>query len=661
MCLALRLMILVSIVTLNIASAIPTNGRGQNQQDKDDSPHQVIVDVVVTDSNNQPVEGLREQDFQVFEGNKLQQIRLFEVHNQQAESQPPDVPRLPENTFSNAAASEMGPINVILLDHVSTSVDDQKFAKEELIAYLEQKPPGSRFALFTYRKSRDMPCIFCDGLRMLQGITTNKELLIGALEGRGARPDEPPARVLEGWEIEDTSMHALAEMGNFLKELPGRKQLIWLSDNFDAAPLAEKGDIWFPPKFKGWQNVDPLSKVQMLHLAASRLSMARVAVYPIDLNGRSKKIESKRLCQENSPIVWLVGINLNNESEEGGQRYYECTGAVGIRLDGMAGKSGGQAFHGKAGIREAIAQAVVEGEKYYTLYYSPTKRKFDGKVRSIRVEIDRKAYRVRFRQHYFADDPSIVYRPGTEPSRDIVVPGARSAPTSWNEGRVSDLDKAGPEGPIAAGMRYGGPEIDGLIFEAHLTAKSKPTKATEEQLKQLGSYESFREESAERSIQNMTRAELQAQRHGRVVTLSSLPPPDRLYLQSFLIDYSIAANQLGLTTGADGMLKANLEIAVLAFDERGKRVNGIKDTISFAVHADKLQGLQASGYRIQQTLDVPERATVLRIAVRDVSRNKLGSVEIPVWAISNPYQRRRLEVPFLAEEGKRKKKSPDAP
>jgi hypothetical protein len=196
--------------------------------------------------------------------------------------------------------------------------------------------------------------------------------------------------------------------------------------------------------------------VQTLHLAASRLAMARVAVYPIDLNGRNKMIESKRLCQENSPIVWLVGINLYNQSEDGDPRYYECTGAVGIRLDSMAGKSGGQAFHRKAGIREAIAQAVAEGENYYTLSYSPAKRKFDGKVRTIRLAINRKEYRVRFRQHYFADDPSIVYRPGTEPSPDIVLLETRSVMTPWQIGRVSGLDNSGHEEPIVAGMRYGG-------------------------------------------------------------------------------------------------------------------------------------------------------------------------------------------------------------
>ena len=52
MYLALRLMSLTLIVAIKIAGAIQTNGRGR---DKEDDPHQVIVDVVVTDSNNQPV------------------------------------------------------------------------------------------------------------------------------------------------------------------------------------------------------------------------------------------------------------------------------------------------------------------------------------------------------------------------------------------------------------------------------------------------------------------------------------------------------------------------------------------------------------------------------------------------------------------------------
>ena len=205
--------VVASIVAVNLAGAIPTNGSGEN---KESDIHQVVVDVVVTDSNNHPVKGLRELDFRVFEGNKLQQIRSFEARDQQAATQASQPTRLAENTFSNVGASETGSINVILLDQVTTSREDQKLAKRELIAYLEQKPPETRFAIFTYRNNGDTFCISCTALRMLQGITADKELLIGALEERGARPQEPALRLLVGWEIEDTSMYALAEIGNWV-------------------------------------------------------------------------------------------------------------------------------------------------------------------------------------------------------------------------------------------------------------------------------------------------------------------------------------------------------------------------------------------------------------------------------------------------------------
>jgi VWFA-related protein len=634
---ALRLVFLVaSIVAVCLPSAIPTNGSGE---DKQNDIHQVVVDVIVTDTNNQPVKGLREQDFQIFEGNTLQQIRFFEAHEHQSATGTPKPPALPENTFSNAGASEIGPVNVILLDQMTTSLEDQKLAKQELVAYLEQKPPESRFAIFTYRRNRDTFCIACDGLRMLQGITGDKDLLIRALEDREARLETPKLMPLIGWAREDTSMHALAEIGNFLRELPGRKQLLWLSDNFDASPVADSGDIWFPPKFKGWQEVDPLSKVQTLHLASSRLSMARVAVYPIDLNGRSKQIESKRLCEKLPPFL---GFELYTESQEDNM-YYECKGAEGIRVDSMAARSGGQAFHNRGGIREEIAQAVAEGQNYYTLSYSPAKSKFDGKLRTIRIGISRKEYRVRFRQRYFADDPSTVFRPGTEASPDIILPGS-SISTPWKVGRVFGLDRSGPGEPIAVGMRYGGPELDGVVFEAHVTPTGKPMKATESQMSKLGNYESFRDERAERAMMSLTKEEQRTQHHGQTL-LSSLPPADEVYMQPLLIDYSIAASQLELATTADGKYIAHLEMAVLAFDERGKKVTGINDTITFTVPPAQFQLVQASGYRLQQSIDVPERAFVLRIALRDVSRNKVGSVEIPIWAISNPHKRRRLEIP----------------
>jgi len=125
-------LLVASVGAANLAVAIPTNRSGKG---KEKHIHQVVVDVVVTDTGNQPVRGLREQDFQVFENKKRQQILSFEAHEDRAGTASPDPPKLPENTFSNAFASETGTINVILLDEVNTTIEDQVLARQELIAY----------------------------------------------------------------------------------------------------------------------------------------------------------------------------------------------------------------------------------------------------------------------------------------------------------------------------------------------------------------------------------------------------------------------------------------------------------------------------------------------------------------------------------------------
>jgi hypothetical protein len=76
---ALRLGPLVmSVIAAHLADAIPAVGSDEKDI------HQVVVDVIVADSNNQPVKGLGVLDFQFFEDHKVQEILSFEAHEQQA-------------------------------------------------------------------------------------------------------------------------------------------------------------------------------------------------------------------------------------------------------------------------------------------------------------------------------------------------------------------------------------------------------------------------------------------------------------------------------------------------------------------------------------------------------------------------------------------------
>ncbi len=67
------------------------------------SVRQVIVDVVVTDSNKKPVRGLTRKDFSVSEDGSAQRILSFDVHNFDPSDSTPPLPPLPPNTFMNIA------------------------------------------------------------------------------------------------------------------------------------------------------------------------------------------------------------------------------------------------------------------------------------------------------------------------------------------------------------------------------------------------------------------------------------------------------------------------------------------------------------------------------------------------------------------------------
>lgn len=607
---------------------------------------QVVVDVVVLDGHDRAVKGLRHEDFRILENNKAQQIVSFEVHEALPRPSSPRPPRLPQNSFTNGGSRGTGAINVILLDQLNTAIGDQELARVELIKFFEHKPPGSRFAIFASRGGTRL-CISCDSLRMVQGITGDQERLIAALNSREVQPQPPPPQVQVALgQVEDTTMPSLAEIGQFLKDLPGRKNLIWLSGNFDAAPVAQFADIWFPPKFKGWQNVDPLSKIQVLHLAAGRLGLARVAIYPIDLTGKNKKITVQRICEK-----------VEYAEDQAVGLYWDVCEQVGPKLDTIAAQSGGRAFHDPTKIQEALARAVADQADYYTLAYSPRDSKLDGKVRTIKIGIDRQNCRLQYRRRYFADDPASLNRPSGTSSPDIVVPNPAALRINppFKIARLSfenSSQTADPEEPLMAAMRYGAPSSRGIVFLVHVAAEAKTVQATPEQMKQLQDFESFRAERAAKATQD---SEKQKKRKRKdQVVFDSLPAPDPVLLQRYVIDFSLAAEQLTVKAVDQGKNTSELELAVLAYDQLGKRVAGFKAATSLTIDSAELNQFLASDYRQRQIVDVPTRASVLRFAIRDVGSNRVGSFEVPAWAIYNPYQRRRLPFPTDLDAAPRK-------
>src|SRR5579863_8363723 len=290
-------------------------------------------------------------------------------------------------------------------------------------------------------------------------------------------------------DVYDTSMSSLAELGDFLQHLPGRKSLLWMSDSFDAAPIAQNFQIFFPPKFRGWEKTDVFSPVQMTHLAAGRLALARVTIYPADLNGKNSDVDLKSMCVgtellpgtlARTPII----VALTPEASR-----VSCDDHS-FRLSYLASKSGGTDFHGAQEVQEALTRAASDESTYYTLTYSPTNSKLDGTVREIKIALNQKNYHLAYRKGYYADDPSTLNRPETEASPDLYLPNPQG-PLPWKAIRFSDLIPAPSDDskdPIVAALRYGAPESNDVAFTAHVEPTDKLVRATAEQMDRFQDY-----------------------------------------------------------------------------------------------------------------------------------------------------------------------------
>lgn len=96
------------------------------------SSRAVLVDVIVTDQHGKPVTGLKQGDFTVMEQGKPQGIDFFEEHHANQPAAPVEMPRLPQNVFSNFSPFPQPPaVNVLLLDSLNTRMESQSFVHKQ--------------------------------------------------------------------------------------------------------------------------------------------------------------------------------------------------------------------------------------------------------------------------------------------------------------------------------------------------------------------------------------------------------------------------------------------------------------------------------------------------------------------------------------------------
>jgi VWFA-related protein len=545
----------------------------------------VIVDVVVTDSNRNPVHGLKREDFQLTENSAPQQISGFEEitgANLPARSSEPLAP-LPPHVYTNFQPNPPGPaVNLLLLDALNTPLQAQSYVRQQMIKYLKTMQPGTRVAIFT----------LASRLRILQGFTSDSSVLLSALNSKGALPQTsalldnsfeptlsdqlgplgqmPALSSLQQFEADraDTriqfraryTVDALASIAAYLSGIPGRKNLIWFSGAFPE---------YLSPDFSRTALSTSAAISDDIRRVTDSLTLGQIAIYPVDARGL---MPSPLFSAENSGSQY-VGPAGSQRFNEDSSRFLQLTAAEHATMDEIANETGGHAFYNTNGLQQALAKAIEMGSSYYQLSYTPANSNGNGQFRKVKVSLRQAGYTLAYRRGYFADDP------------DSARQHARIAAQ-----------------PMQATMQRGAPSSSQILFKLRLLPVDELSNA----------------EQSAASVTPTTNA-------------MTVKEPKRKYA----LDFAISAEDVSLSATPDGVRHGTVEFEAIAYDADGNVLNGIRGAMVNNLTPATFQRVSVSGIPLRQTIDLPVGAVFLRVGVHDPATGKVGSLEIPLRIISS--------------------------
>jgi len=556
----------------------------------------VVIDVVVTDSNKNPVHGLKAADFTLLENGKEQTIRHVEEHSAvTGVKQVALAPKLPSGLFSNiSAAPSNGPVNVLLLDYLNTPLNAQPNARKQLLDYLDKAPAGTRIAIFGMTTH----------LYMLQGFTSDMQVLKAALTTKKGTPQvsdiltdssnggamgttafsdavaqyadatqemmDDMARVdaqITSETVNNQMLYTLNsfdQLARYLVGIPGRKNVIWYSAGFplDVEPNVNERD----------GNDSVVRNDEAIRKMDNLMTRAQIAVYPVDARG---------LMTDPS---YDIGNTMNNSAGAAGDAtmaFMNQTAQEHSTMDAMAEDTGGEAFYNTNGLTQAVSKAVEEGSNYYTLSYTPANVQWDERFRTVKVKVDNpNAKNLSYRNGYYAIDPNDRNKLNASGAATAMV-----APTT-----------------MVTAMMHGGPNPAEILFKVRIRPASTPPEPA-------------------------------------VVASNKTNPDPKVKVEGPFKEYGVDLvpdpHAVNCKVDANGNHHCALEIWSYVYDSNGKLLVTTGNRVFRLLTPPDYNKLLAGGMAFHQEISVPVNGVhFLRTAIHDLVSDRVGAVEIPVAQVA---------------------------
>ena len=326
---------------------------------------EIVVDVMVTDANGQPVRGLKQSDFSIEENGKPQPIRSFREFGTEIPVAEPAPPKLQPGVYTNSQSTPAsGPVNVFLIDALHSDPVSIFHALQSTTQYLNEMPQGTKVAIFLLSQS---------GTHMMQGFTSDRAVLLRSLSNNRANVQLTLSGIeMDRYTKNRLTVEAFNQIAVYVASVKGRKNLLWFVPGIPV-PLMRDGGY-------GWGNGD-MSLVHRLMDVYERYTAEQIAVSPIDPRG-------------------VVGL-----------------GMAQLKAEAVAEQSGGEAFYNNNDLKSLIAKAINHGSQFYTISYIPPKQKDDSHYHHIKVElVDQPKLHLVYREGYNAERVPTLDAPAPGPA-----------------------------------------------------------------------------------------------------------------------------------------------------------------------------------------------------------------------------------------------------
>ena len=356
------------------------------------------------------------------------------------------------------------------------------------------------------------------------------------------------------------TLDALNQLGRFLGNLPGRKNVIWFSGSF---PINVLPDPTAPDPFSVAANFNDEFKDTM-----TRLGRSQVSVYPVDAEGlrtdRTMDPENGggasgiggigAPASSNAPINPLsvvpgdAGNKTSNDIIQSQQDFTEEMANAHSTMKSMAESTGGRAFINSNDLTGAVRDAIAAGSNYYTITYVPSNPASNA-FHKIKVDVDRKGLTLAYRRGYFTDDPNANHHVGDTVKAAL---GATAAPYN----------------PFNAAMQHGAPEPAELLFLAAVRPKSAVTDMA-------------------------------------LAPNNLLGPKVLGPFRTVTIRYSASAHDIQYTTTPDGAHHCAIEYAAMVYDAQGKTLNSTTNAVRLDFSPAAYKEARDTGVQYEQQISLP--------------------------------------------------------